>query len=250
MKGIKPYHGAGLLLWMRDEQGKPNVLLGKRSIEPGKGKWSIPGGKWDPKKDIDTDGNPDYLKTALRETEEEIKLVISENEDFLKIWTSHIPFFHYIVYSYQVSTQRTFVHRGSCKIAKASTDDNITTGKYEEFLLDAFRADIVFGPETSMSIDPIYFDTDCLSAFKDTYNLLDPLGLLLYNSSPTDLYTVQDGFGGQRYTEDTHYRIAGQTFTATVSDTCSPTSPSIISCISFVRSSTRCFRSSTSGQSI
>ena len=110
MKGIKPYYGAGLLVWMRDEQGKLHVLLGKRSIEPGKGKWSIPGGKWDDKKDIDMDGNPDYLKTALRETEEEIKLVISENEDFLKIWTSHIPFFHYIVYSYQVSTQRTFVH--------------------------------------------------------------------------------------------------------------------------------------------
>lgn len=48
----------------------------------------------------------------------------------------------------------------------------------------------MFGPETSMSIDPIYFDTDCFSAFKDTYNLLDPLGMLLYNSSPTDLYTV------------------------------------------------------------
>jgi 8-oxo-dGTP pyrophosphatase MutT (NUDIX family) len=95
---------------MRDEQGKLNVLLGKRSIEPGKGKWSIPGGKWDDKKDIDTHGDPDYLKTALRETEEEIGLVISGNEDFLKIWKSHIPFFHYIVYSHQVSTPKTFAH--------------------------------------------------------------------------------------------------------------------------------------------
>jgi ADP-ribose pyrophosphatase YjhB (NUDIX family) len=110
MKGIKPYYGAGLLLWMRDEQGMLNVLLGKRSIEPGKGKWSIPGGKWDDKKDIDTHGNPDYLKTALRETKEEIKFIINHDETFIHLWNSQIPFFHYSVYAYQLPDRRKFNH--------------------------------------------------------------------------------------------------------------------------------------------
>lgn len=34
------------------------------------------------------------------------------------------------------------------KAEQLLSDNKISTGKYEEFLLDAFRADIVFGPET------------------------------------------------------------------------------------------------------
>ncbi|NCC13723.1 MAG: class A beta-lactamase-related serine hydrolase [Spirochaetia bacterium] len=52
--------------------------------------------------------------------------------------------------------------------------------------------------------------------FKEEYNLPDQVGLLLYVKTPSGAYTVQSGFGGYTYTEDTHYRIASvtKTFTA------------------------------------
>ena len=68
-----PYHGAGVLLWAKAEDEKMVILLGKRSINHEKGKWSIPGGIWDLKKDsFDDKGHPNYLKTASRETNEEL----------------------------------------------------------------------------------------------------------------------------------------------------------------------------------
>lgn len=73
-------------------------------------KWSIPGGKWDAGKDIDENGNPGYLKTALRETKKEIKFIIDHDETFIHLWSSCIPFFHYIVYAYQLPARRRFDH--------------------------------------------------------------------------------------------------------------------------------------------
>ena len=109
MKKIKPYFGAGLLIWSQDDQGTIFVLLGKRAINPGMGKWSISGGKWDAE-DIDEKGDPDYLKTALRETKEEIKFIINYDETFMHLWNSRIPFFHYIVYAHQLPARRQFNH--------------------------------------------------------------------------------------------------------------------------------------------
>ena len=45
------WHGVGMLLWTRDEHDKGMVLLVKRSINPGKGKWSVSGWGWDLGKD-------------------------------------------------------------------------------------------------------------------------------------------------------------------------------------------------------
>lgn len=106
-----PYHGAGILLWARDEQDKIIVLLGKRSINPDKGKWSIPGGEWNAKKDLyDSKGNPDYLRTAVRETDEELKFSIEDVGHILHLWNIRIPLFHFAVYSLQLSKQRPFTH--------------------------------------------------------------------------------------------------------------------------------------------
>ena len=110
MKRIKPYHGAGLLLWSQDAQGKIFVLLGERVINPGKGKWSIPGGRWDHRKDIDENGNPDYLKTALREIQEEVIFSIDHDETFMPLWSSRIPFFNFVVYGYRMLERRQFNH--------------------------------------------------------------------------------------------------------------------------------------------
>jgi len=49
------------------------------------------------------------LKTALRETKEEIKLILKEDEDIIKLYSSRIPFFHFVVYAHQAD------HRIVCK---------------------------------------------------------------------------------------------------------------------------------------
>lgn len=111
VNNFRPYHGAGLLLWTKNENGQMCVLLGKRSINPGKGKWSIPGGKWDLEKDLyDKDGRPNYVKTALRETKEEIRLEITEDKDINQLWISRIPWFNYIVYEHYFPVQKSFAH--------------------------------------------------------------------------------------------------------------------------------------------
>lgn len=110
MKKIKPYHGAGLLLWTKEDHNI-FVVLGKRSINPGRGKWSIPGGKWDREDDsYDKNGKPNYLRTALRETKEEISLVIKENDNIVLLWSSLIPIFHFNVYSQQLDNRIAFNH--------------------------------------------------------------------------------------------------------------------------------------------
>lgn len=44
-----PYKGGGVALFYKDKHtGEYSILLGKRTIEPGKGKWSIPGGGYEP----------------------------------------------------------------------------------------------------------------------------------------------------------------------------------------------------------
>ncbi|MBK5201855.1 MAG: NUDIX hydrolase [Spirochaetaceae bacterium] len=105
----KPYHGAGILIWTVDEQDNIMVFLGKRSINPAKGKWSIPGGGWDEKKDLyNHKGKPNYLKTALRETSEEIYYSIEDINQVANLWKIHIPYFNFEVYSLNISKQRNF----------------------------------------------------------------------------------------------------------------------------------------------
>ncbi|AEV30156.1 ADP-ribose pyrophosphatase [Sphaerochaeta pleomorpha str. Grapes] len=106
-----PYHGAGVLLWAKDEDDKMVILLGKRSINPEKGKWSIPGGGWDLRKDsFDDKGHPNYLKTAIKETNEELHFLIEDVTSIVPIWRIHIPAFHFAVYSFQLPSQRIFHH--------------------------------------------------------------------------------------------------------------------------------------------
>lgn len=107
----KPYHGAGILIWTKDEQNNISILLGERSINPSKGKWSIPGGKCDIKDGFfDKTNNPDYLKTAIRETKEEILYEIKDEKNVKPLWKINIPFFHFKVYSHQLLQQKKFNH--------------------------------------------------------------------------------------------------------------------------------------------
>jgi 8-oxo-dGTP pyrophosphatase MutT (NUDIX family) len=105
----KAYHGAGILIWTKDKQNNISILLGKRSINPSKGKWSIPGGKWDRKDGVFNKTNkPDYLTTAIRETKEEIYFEIENKESVQSLWKINCPFFHFKVYSHQLTQQKQF----------------------------------------------------------------------------------------------------------------------------------------------
>jgi 8-oxo-dGTP pyrophosphatase MutT (NUDIX family) len=107
----KAYHGAGILIWTKDKQNNILILLGKRSINPSRGKWSIPGGKCDKKDGVfDKTNKPDYLTTAIRETKEELYYEIENKENVESLWKINIPFFHFKVYSYQLPQQKCFNH--------------------------------------------------------------------------------------------------------------------------------------------
>ena len=92
---MKTYRGAGIAFF-RQKDGQYEVFLGKRKygIGPfhiGKGKWSFPGGGMDAR-----DGG-DFLATAKRETEEEMRVVVdrlsARRLDSLR-YDFSIPFFY------------------------------------------------------------------------------------------------------------------------------------------------------------
>lgn len=71
LKHLRPYRGAGCLLAVVDE-GCAWVYLGKRRYNPGRGKWSIPGGAAERPRD----GRrwESSWETARRETREETQI--------------------------------------------------------------------------------------------------------------------------------------------------------------------------------
>ena len=94
---------AAVLIALFDKDGRPHVLLTKRSnkVEHHKGEISFPGGKLD-----DTD--PDLLSCALRETFEELGVdpsdvrVLGEMDDFYTVATNYlvVPFVGVIPFPY------------------------------------------------------------------------------------------------------------------------------------------------------
>lgn len=105
MKTIKSYHGAGILFWTKETKDQLFVLLGKRKYNPQRGKWSIPAGGWEKEDSYDGKGKPDYCQTAIRESREEIKIFVDNLENLTYLWSRHLPFFHFVVYAYQLSEQ-------------------------------------------------------------------------------------------------------------------------------------------------
>lgn len=105
MKVVKPYHGAGIVFWTKDAQGRLSLLLGKRSFNPGKDKWSIPGGGWEQQDGFEKSGKRNYRQTAMRETQEEIHFDIPRRQNLSHLWSLHVPFFHFEVYAYYLLEQ-------------------------------------------------------------------------------------------------------------------------------------------------
>ncbi len=91
LKWAIPYHGAGIILYHKDEEGLIRVLLGRRATRPGIGRWSVPGGGYEAK-DGRIDGKRDLKAAAIRETREEISVEVKECS---KIWSMHVIIFHW-----------------------------------------------------------------------------------------------------------------------------------------------------------
>lgn len=84
--------GAGVLFMKETPQGY-KVLLGKRAISPGRGKWTIPGGK--------CEKNESARETALREAREEVPSINLTGKSKYKRgalfggYTAVLPFFKF-----------------------------------------------------------------------------------------------------------------------------------------------------------
>ncbi len=96
------YHGGGMLFWKKDMDGNISVFLGKRKHGVDKGRWSLPGGGWEYGDGLAADGSRNYHRTALRESREETGYEIPEQDDVTRIWSIHIPFFHFEVFDYRM----------------------------------------------------------------------------------------------------------------------------------------------------
>jgi 8-oxo-dGTP pyrophosphatase MutT (NUDIX family) len=111
LKRLRAFRGAGVLFYTVEE-GKISVLLGRRSVSPGKNTWSISGGKWDRYNDgYDQERRPDYVRTAVRETEEELHYTIDDLSKLVLVWKMTLKgFFVYRVYAYQLDKKIAFSH--------------------------------------------------------------------------------------------------------------------------------------------
>ena len=95
-----PYKGGGVALFYKDKHtGEYSILLGKRTIEPGKGKWSIPGGGYEPQ-------DASICATAQREFWKEtgisLKTVCPASEP--DMYRFRLPFFTWVTFLQEVQS--------------------------------------------------------------------------------------------------------------------------------------------------
>ena len=95
---IRRYKGAGIALFQKRNDVYA-ILLGKRTISPQKGKWSIPGGGFE--KD-----DTSLYKTALREFKEEtgIDLTGMVHEKDAVICSFKYPFFEWKTFMFKIDS--------------------------------------------------------------------------------------------------------------------------------------------------
>jgi 8-oxo-dGTP pyrophosphatase MutT (NUDIX family) len=83
-----PYRGGGVLFFRRHLDGSKTILVFRRSNRPGKGLFSIPGGK------MDASDQGSFVSCAIRETWEETRLNILP-EDVEGVITISLPCFRW-----------------------------------------------------------------------------------------------------------------------------------------------------------
>ena len=98
---LKHYKGAGVALFKKlGESEGYGILLGKRSINPGKGNWSIPGGGFEQGKD------KSLYENDIRECKEEIGIMLDNviTEDSCSLCKFRFPYFTWNTYMVDVGT--------------------------------------------------------------------------------------------------------------------------------------------------
>jgi len=95
---MRKYKGAGIALFKKQNNDYA-ILLGKRTIKPNKGKWSIPGGRFEKSDNF-------FFETAIREFREEtgINLSNSVNEKNAIICSFHYPCFEWKTFMFEVDS--------------------------------------------------------------------------------------------------------------------------------------------------
>jgi 8-oxo-dGTP pyrophosphatase MutT (NUDIX family) len=99
---LKNYKGAGVALFREAPNNTFSVLIGKRKFNPGKNKWSFPGGGMECE-------DTSLQQTACREFREETEVSLPELDakdiDFYEI---NLPFFHWKTFLYTTKSNFTF----------------------------------------------------------------------------------------------------------------------------------------------
>jgi len=95
------YRGAGIALFREEPKGKFSVLIGKRAYNPGKGKWSFPGGGAEK-------GEPP-IKTATREFWEETSIWINNlRPQYISHIKVNVPLFEWDTFIFLTNSHIRF----------------------------------------------------------------------------------------------------------------------------------------------
>lgn len=99
---IRRYRGAGVLLACTGRDGVDRVLLGKRTIRPFEGRWTVPGGEREGRDGMGREGD---LRAAVRELGEELGGYRPIRDRFPEwsfderaSWALTLPFFRFRVF--------------------------------------------------------------------------------------------------------------------------------------------------------
>lgn len=95
------YKGAGVLIYSIDGENKVSVLLGKRTCNPGRGLWSIPGGGWEY-------DDKTLVDTARREMMEETGFNLPEDKKNLlhEMWSMDVFAFKFKVFAIRIKKKK------------------------------------------------------------------------------------------------------------------------------------------------
>lgn len=93
---LESYKGAGMMLF-RNQNGRFEVLIGKRSVRHGYGKWAISGGKMEKKDNT-------FFDCAVRELKEETGIdIYTVNHRVIDSRNISVPYFHWSTFLVYVS---------------------------------------------------------------------------------------------------------------------------------------------------